>query len=438
LSNKPVRFAYLRGIPFVVLEGDGHFGRRNVVHEYPYRDDVWVEDLGRSARRFSVRGYIFGDDVVDQRARLIEAAEQAGDATLEHPTYGILQGSLLGPLSFQERWDRQRVFDISFTFILSGLQEFPTSDASTGDAVYLVADVADAAAGASFSQLTAGALARGAAVVAQAVAMASTWSRTAQRLANDATNLTNLVSELPGSFGRFTGQSTSLPGTSSGVQPGATVPTLIAQASVARGTVSLAGSALATSAAGLSAGSAGGFAGAAQGQASAVLATVSNPADAIRLLQTLAQPLTQTAVPASPIGVSIKAIQAATGDLFRRAAVVALARAAAQYQPHSVDDATALRSTVCKALDAEITTAGNQYEDAVYNSLRAVRAAVSSDLTARGAGLPSTITISTRAPMPALALAQRVYRDSSRAYAMVAQSGAVHPAFMPTSFKALT
>ena len=35
-----------RGVPFHGLSGELRFGRRPVVHEYPFRDSVWVEDLG--------------------------------------------------------------------------------------------------------------------------------------------------------------------------------------------------------------------------------------------------------------------------------------------------------------------------------------------------------------------------------------------------------
>jgi prophage DNA circulation protein len=432
--------AALRGVPFVLLEGDGHFGRHVVVHEYPYRDDVWAEDLGRAARRISVRGFIVTDgqgDCVAKRDKLIEACEKKGQATLSHPTYGEVKGALLGPLSIQERWDKQRMFELSFTFIESRLQEFPGADAATGTNVKAAAASVDAASSKSFLQAAASALQKGAAVVAGAVGQVMTWVNTAQRLANDATNLKNLIKQLPGDFGRFVGQIKGLFGGSSSSSQGATVATLIAQASVARQGVAAAGNGLTAAAVALSPTSTDVFAVAVQAQAAAVLAAANDPADGIRLLLTLAQPVAQPAAPASPIGQAITTVQRATADLFRRAAVASLARASADYQPRSADDAAAVRATVCRSLDSEISIAADQYEDATYNALRVLRAAVSADLTARGAGLPSAITISTRMPMPALALAQRVYRDVGRADSMVAQSGAVHPAFMPTSFKAL-
>lgn len=180
------------------------------------------------------------------------------------------------------------------------------------------------------------------------------------------------------------------------------------------------------------------FAAAAQALAAALAASAVDPADALRLLTSLAGFTPTSPAPASPIGTAITTMQSATGDLFRRAAVVAMARASAIYRPSSADDADAVRTAVCAALDAEIGIAGDQFEDATYNALRGLRAAVSRDLGARGAGLASVAMLTSGTPLPALVLAQRTYRDPSRAGELVTQSDCVHPAFMPTSFKALT
>ena len=81
--------------------------------------------------------------------------------------------------------------------------------------------------------------------------------------------------------------------------------------------------------------------------------------------------------------------------------------------------------------------AGNQTEDDVYASLRVLRASVVSTLTQSAGGLPSLVTVTTATPMPALALAQRLYADGTRADELVDRARPKHPAFMPTSFEAL-
>ena len=178
------------------------------------------------------------------------------------------------------------------------------------------------------------------------------------------------------------------------------------------------------------------FVDAAQSLAAAVKDAAVQPADAMRLLSVLAAPVPPDPATSSAIGSAMALVQQATGDVFRRAAVVALARASAAYQPTSVDDAAAVRDAVCALLDAEITIAGDQGQDATFNALREVRSAVSLDLATRGAGLASIIAVTSVQPVPAPVLAQRMYRTPGRADELVGQANPIHPAFMPTSFKA--
>jgi prophage DNA circulation protein len=118
--------------------------------------------------------------------------------------------------------------------------------------------------------------------------------------------------------------------------------------------------------------------------------------------------------------------------------LVSLARASASYLPVSYEDAAALRLALTAALDSEITAAGDAGEDATYGALKTLRSAVVQDLTVRGASLPSVVSVVLGLPMPALAIAQRLYCDASRSDEITARSGAVHPAFCPVSFQALT
>lgn len=254
-----LRQASWRGVPFQTLGGQIRVGRRNAIHEYPFRDTVWVEDLGKGARRLQVVGFLVGDDVISQRERLIAACEAPGDGDLVHMTLGRLKVSLLDT-TMEERWDKGRVFEVNFTFIESGDRVFPNNVTSTSNAVAQTCTAADAAASADFVTRVTSSLAQGSAVVSQAINTAATWARTAQRLANDATNLIHMVGSLPGSFSRFFGgRSKSISGNSvsssfssitSGVQGAATsVQQLIAIGTVARNNVVLAVNALNSAAA---------------------------------------------------------------------------------------------------------------------------------------------------------------------------------------------
>ena len=83
--------ASFRGVPFFVDSSErGGGGRRIVTHEFPGRDDPFVEDLGRGARTFRIEGYVIGDDYLSQRDALLSALEdQEGPGTLLHPYYGV-------------------------------------------------------------------------------------------------------------------------------------------------------------------------------------------------------------------------------------------------------------------------------------------------------------------------------------------------------------
>ncbi len=177
---------------------------------------------------------------------------------------------------------------------------------------------------------------------------------------------------------------------------------------------------------------------AAQALTAAILAAANDPRNAIAKLALLAQFTPDAPMSASVVGVSMAQMQDASGDLFRRAAVVAMARASMAYQPVSSDDAASIRNIVCSALDAEITVAADQGEDASFGALRSLRAAVVEDLNMRGANLPPIAEIAVGQSLPATVLAQRLYRDPGRTDELVMEGAPVHPAFMPTTFKALS
>lgn len=184
--------------------------------------------------------------------------------------------------------------------------------------------------------------------------------------------------------------------------------------------------------------SASDLANAAQALAAALYAVTVDPADALRILGSLAQFNPDPLATTTPLGTARNTMQSRSADLYRRAAVVALARASSIYQPSSSDDAATVRSIVCDALDAEITIAGDQGEDATFNALRSLRSAVSNDLGSRGASLAGVTTTTSNLPIPAIVLAQRLYQDIARADDLITRGNPVHPAFMPLSIKALS
>ena len=98
----PLLPASFRGVPFGVLDQSTAISRRLAVHEYPGREDIWTEDLGRGATRYRLRGFILENDLVYaggpieiQRALLIAAGKAAGvvdpDASHARHPVGLLR-----------------------------------------------------------------------------------------------------------------------------------------------------------------------------------------------------------------------------------------------------------------------------------------------------------------------------------------------------------
>ena len=123
---------------------------------------------------------------------------------------------------------------------------------------------------------------------------------------------------------------------------------------------------------------------------------------------------------ATPIGQAVYTTSWATAALCRRAALVSLARACADFAPTSYDDAVEIRDDVADALDAESQVAADAGDVDTYLALRALRTAVVDDLTTRGAQLPRLATFTRAASLPALTLAYQIYGDTTRADDLVA------------------
>ncbi|TCK43981.1 prophage DNA circulation protein [Paraburkholderia sp. BL8N3] len=435
-----LRPASFRGVPFVSLGGEGGFGRRNELHEYPLRDTPWVEDIGRGTRRFRSFGFVVGDDVIVQRDMLIAACEQEGPGALVLPTFGRRDVSLMD-FRCIERWEKGRYFEFEFEFIEGGPRVFPAASVASGSIVTSAASGLTIASAINFARTAFTAMAYGAAVLGSAVSTAVGWYTEAKNFIGDARNLFKLLTNLPGDFGRFAGSATvptfSKFPSSSVDTTGATVESLTIGATVARSNLDDAAAALDAAARGLDASSIDGFTGAVEGVTAAMLAAIPDPADAIRLLSNLAGYVPSGATTTSQIGMAMASMQTACSDLFRRSAIASVAVASSNYLPTSSDDAARVRDEVLSLIDAEMTVAGDQGEDETYDALRALRQAVVSDLNQRGAGLSSIRTFSFRVPLPSLALANRIYRDATRADELVSQANPIHPAFCPTTFKAL-
>lgn len=91
-----IRPASFRGIGFDAREIGFTSGRRLIAHEYPQRDDPYIEDQGRATRRWRLAAFLTTNageshaDFQSRKRQLRDAFEQGGSGLLVHPTDGNL------------------------------------------------------------------------------------------------------------------------------------------------------------------------------------------------------------------------------------------------------------------------------------------------------------------------------------------------------------
>lgn len=449
---KQLRPASYNGVPFAVLSESVTAGRRSVVHEYPNKETKpWIEDLGLQTTVIRISGFLVenslvygGGSVADQKLKLLNeirggmngSTKAPGLGTLIHPTWGTLRSNCLSA-EFGSTWDRGRVVEVRLTFAQGGDRLYPKAQQQTSSAVSAAAAGVNSSSLLSFISGIASAIAKGAAVIKAAVSTVIGWYQAVNTLIHDVKRFWNSISTLVGNFGRLFGGGNSGYAASNKSSSTATAASLIAADTSNRAAVAKTGAALTAAAANVGSDPTT-FASAAQGVVSALAASAVSPADAIRLLSTLLDYAPTRVVGSSQVAVAQQTMQRACADLLRRATVAQIAVSSTSYQPSSADDASSVRDTVTALIDNEIQIAADQGEDDVYMSLRTLRQTVVADLDSRGSGLAATATFSFGATLPALVLANRMYRDSTRTDELVTQADPVHPAFVGPSFRALS
>ena len=113
---KGYKQASFRGVPFFIRAHTYSSGRRHAVHEFPDRDDVLFEDLGRSQRTFDLTAYIVDDNYFEARDNLIFALEDKSEpGILNHPYLGIFE-VVCENFSESETTEEGRVARFNLTF----------------------------------------------------------------------------------------------------------------------------------------------------------------------------------------------------------------------------------------------------------------------------------------------------------------------------------
>lgn len=415
-----------RGVPFVVLSSTIVRGRRVAIHEYPYRDVVWVEDLGRGVRRITFRGFVNGDDVFAHRNALAAASEQPGPGILVHPSLGQLQVTLTG-FSATETFDQGRTVTVDLEFIEGSVLSYPSVDVATQQAVQNSATSAVTGISADFAGVRA-ALNQGAAVVAQVASTAQAYVGFAMGIIGGAANIADATLGLAGNFGRYSFGSRATP-----LSAFADADAALAGFVGAATDVTAAAGSFVASVADPEA-----MAANADALVSSMRATAADPADQVQMMLRLNALAPDLPSFTDPIGAAMTSAASQTVDMVRQTAMVGIARSVADFLPASAQDAADMRDQVSTAMDGAITNAADKFQDNAYAALRDLRQNVLTDLSARSVGLPNLVKITLSSAEPSLVTAYRLYQDTTREPELVQRADPASPAFMPRTFEALS
>lgn len=121
--------ASFRGVPFLVDNDSVPVGRRTQLHEFPQRDQPFVEDLGRRTRQYKFTGFVAGDDFLAQRDRLLTALDTPGAGELVHPWFGRLTVTA-GECELSHARNELGMARFNLVFI-DGMLEFPVQSPNT-------------------------------------------------------------------------------------------------------------------------------------------------------------------------------------------------------------------------------------------------------------------------------------------------------------------
>lgn len=378
-----------RGAPFHWQKADGEVGRKSARHDYPQRDDAYIEDMGKAPREFTLEVFVLGAEYMAARDKLIAACEEPGPGTLVHPTMGTVRVALSGKVRISETTDEGGMCRFTLPFVLAGENKYPTASADTSGVVATRADAALGKVKDNFGKTF------------SVKAKPTFIGDAAQDLAQSVLTKVNAVrAKIPGSL--VPARVTSFVSTLSNIRSSTSslVHTPLDMANEYQGFMT-------------------------------TLSTLTdNPLSAFHAYRGLfgfgddVQPVSRTT--------ANRRLQAdnqqALVDLVRQTAVIEAARLSSQIDYPSQQDAVTIRDELTDRLDGEMETTT---DDDTYQALAALRFAVVQDVTSRGADLARLVSYTPNITLPALVVAHSLYGDATLADDLVARNKIRHPGFVP-------
>jgi prophage DNA circulation protein len=138
--------ASFNGIPYHVEQQSRQSGRRIVLHEYPKRDQPYAEDMGRSAVRYQVTGYLVGPNYNLLKLALVTMLQNATIGLLIDPYLPIPLLCVCERFSTTESRERGGYCAVEMQFTEAGLPGNTFAPVNTPADVNAKADAAGGAA----------------------------------------------------------------------------------------------------------------------------------------------------------------------------------------------------------------------------------------------------------------------------------------------------
>ncbi len=382
--------ASFRGVRFVVPKRGIEGGRRGDTFEQPHSDVPFGQDTGRRGKSFRVTGWVFTDTGFTARNALIDALDAYGPGRYVDP-WGKPYRVKVARWSVNEDTTKANLVEFQVEFTEEGVQPLAVPSRVDTSAVLVT----------SAAQLW---------TVARSAYLNGFSYNTVPQFVRAAGPLvaSSFVGEMLADVGKWgiaaadsLGISDAVGAITSGV-----VPAAIAD-------------------------------GVRLGLAAASVAMPTQAARVNFLLASAAYAVEPVAVPWQTENRDLAAQnEVATASLIRRASLAELAESTPSMTWDSYEDARAYMHAVGDTFDDEISRSGGsvagESSSSVFGALTSARAALVSDVAARGATLSTLASVTLPGTRPAVVEAYRQYDDADRAADIVARNGIADPNRMPS------
>ncbi|WP_044528715.1 DNA circularization protein [Herbaspirillum sp. B65] len=398
--KKRLQPASFRGVPFRVDTETMPVGREVVIFEYPGKDKVRTEDMGRKTRLIRFAAFVIGAKCLEERDALLAALDKPGEGELIHPWYGRMKVTATSDCTASHSREEGGVVRFELVFVEAGELGFPTATTNTRQQVQTSANSLKASALSRFSQAMAMvnmARVKVSAIQANVAAVygaVNNYIKPLSSLFSSSASMLDALMNAPSSFGAMVFSTladlerpfSSFGSSSSAVSGSAAAITALAQAPVSGGQD-------------------------AQGVQTALVALMQDAATYNGMMDAAAVPIPEPLVAAST-----------TPSLDAQAAT-----AVAVTDVPVADDIAAARDDLGEAIFqyALYSPLGH------YETLDATRQAVNAHLSAVARAGVRLRTETPASTVPAVVLAYRLYGDASRGTEIVARNRIRHAGFVP-------